>query len=70
MPPLSDVALARQITERPHCIPDGVLKSERARRNSAKRTTFGTGGGRPRFPDRCPCGEMTRKRAGQRGHVC
>lgn len=27
-------------------------------------------GGRPRDPDRCPCGEMTRERAIKRGHHC
>jgi hypothetical protein len=26
--------------------------------------------GRPRKADRCPCGEMTRKRAEARGHRC
>lgn len=38
----------------PTTIPDDVLKAERARRNSAKRTTFAGGhnGGRPR----CECG--------------
>lgn len=35
----------------PKSIPDDVLKAERARRNAAKRTTFG--GGRPRS---CDCG--------------
>lgn len=28
------------------------------------------GPGRPRGPDRCPCGEMTAKRADARRHVC
>ncbi len=52
----------------PATIPDEVLKSERAKRNSAKRETFG--GGRPRSTARCPCGKMTRTRATQRNHVC
>jgi hypothetical protein len=29
-----------------------------------------TNQGRPRDPDRCPCGAMTRTRAAQRKHVC
>ena len=51
----------------PSTIPDDVLKSERARRNVAKRKTFG--GGRPRKP-RCACGLYTRGVAKKRHHVC
>jgi hypothetical protein len=28
------------------------------------------GGGRPKSPDRCPCGKMTVARAEKRGHKC
>ena len=52
----------------PATIPDEVLKSERARRNSLRRQTYG--GGRPPARDRCPCGLMTRARAKQRNHQC
>lgn len=30
----------------------------------------GRKGGRPRLPDRCPCGAMTMTRAKQRNHKC
>jgi hypothetical protein len=35
-----------------------------------KRQTPHPGPGRNRLPDRCPCGEMTAKRAKARGHKC
>jgi hypothetical protein len=55
----------------PATIPDEVLKREWARRNSLKRKTYGAGTGRPRSnAPRCPCGEMTAKRAAARKHVC
>jgi hypothetical protein len=54
----------------PKSIPDIVLKSEWARRNSLKRTRFGAGPGRPRILRRCPsCGATTGSRE-FRGHVC
>lgn len=41
----------------PASIPDAVLTSERARRNAAKRRTFGAGSGRPKVMRSCPnCG--------------
>lgn len=41
----------------PATIPDAVLTSEWARRNAAKRRTFGAGSGRPKVMRRCPdCG--------------
>lgn len=41
----------------PQSIPDPVLKSEVARRSSAKRKTFGAGTGRPKKLTTCPaCG--------------
>lgn len=51
----------------PATIPDAILKSERARRNQAKRATFG--GGRPRA-ERCACGKMTVAMAKKRNHQC
>jgi hypothetical protein len=57
----------------PATIPDDVLKSERARRNSLRRQTFSGGheGGRPRSAGpRCPCGAMTAARAKARRHKC
>lgn len=55
--------------------------SEKRRRAAMSRkkmsggTNGGSGGaregsGRPRSADRCPCGEMTKKRAEARGHKC
>lgn len=41
----------------------GALRRKRA-------ATRGSQGGRPRLPDRCPCGRMTRERARQRNHRC
>lgn len=35
-----------------------------------QRKKFGAGSGRPKSPDRCPCGAMTRERAEKRGHRC
>src|SRR6266536_4414092 len=41
----------------PHTIPDAVLRSEWARRNSLKRKRFGAGAGRPKTWRRCSlCG--------------
>lgn len=49
-----------------------TLPSRIARKMNAARKTKsgGTNGGRPRCPDRCPCGETTIKRAAARRHVC
>ena len=56
----------------PTTIPDEVLKAERARRNSAKRTAYGAGSGRPSVMRPCPkCGteysavEMRKHRCGK-----
>lgn len=39
--------------------------------NALRRTkTGGRNGGRPRTAPRCPCGQMTLKRAEQRNHRC
>jgi hypothetical protein len=51
-------------------VPLDKLKQEWARRTQAQRETFGAGTGRPRSTERCPCGEMTAKRAQARGHHC
>jgi hypothetical protein len=41
----------------PASIPDAVLTSEWARRNAAKRRTYGAGSGRPKIMRPCPtCG--------------
>lgn len=54
----------------PKTIPDTVLKSEWARRNSLKRTRFGAGTGRPKILRPCPkCGvEMGSREL--RSHRC
>ena len=54
----------------PSTIPDHVLRSEWARRNSLKRQRFGSGSGRPRITERCACGAMTKNRAIVRKHNC
>ncbi len=54
-------------TINPATIPDGVLKTERARRNAGRRKTHG--GGRPRKP-RCRCGRYTLDAAVKAGHTC
>jgi hypothetical protein len=55
-----------KLTEQEH----QALLSEAGRLMSQARRTFGAGTGRPRMADRCPCGEMTRKRALARAHKC
>ncbi len=47
----------------------GDLSAKR-RAASKARKTFGAGPGRPRSPDRCPCGAMTARRAALRRHIC
>lgn len=54
----------------PATIPEDILRSEWARRNSGKRKTFGAGPGRPRIAPRCACGTMTLSRAKKRKHLC
>ena len=59
----------------PATIPDEVLKTERARRNAALRTTFNSGrnGGRPKNKYPCAaCGEVIEGRAELQKHwsVC
>ncbi len=59
----------------PHCprckrtLTDQEVRSIWASRNRALRTPTHAGG-RPKSPDRCPCGAMTRERAEKRGHRC
>jgi hypothetical protein len=45
----------------------GISKAERV---EFGRWAASRGGGRPRSEDRCPCGAMTKDRAGKRGHRC
>lgn len=52
---------------------DETLSEKRSRASLSRKTHSGgrvPGPGRPRKPDRCPCGLMTRKRAEARGHRC
>ncbi len=51
-------------------VPDAALHSELGRRRQRKRTTVTRAGGRPRSPDRCPCGRWTLATATTRGHAC
>lgn len=54
----------------PSTIPDDVLRSEWARRSSAKRKTFGAGTGRPKKLTPCgKCGAMLGV-AEKRKHSC
>jgi hypothetical protein len=53
----------------PSTIPDAVLLSERARRNSGRRQTHGAGTGRPRIPRPCPrCGAIQPSATAARRH--
>jgi len=52
-------------------IPEAALRSEIARRNAAKRKTFGTGNGRPKKPQQCPrCGVTEPGVVEMRKHKC
>jgi hypothetical protein len=39
-------------------------------RQARQQPGSGAGAGRPRLPDRCPCGRYTRWLAAKRGHLC
>jgi hypothetical protein len=54
----------------PSTIPDGVLTSEWARRQAAKRKTFGAGTGRPKIMRRCPICQSEMSATELRRHHC
>lgn len=58
----------------PHCdheLSAAEIRSLAGQLNASLRRTWTGAGGRPRSTaPRCPCGEMTLKRAQARGHTC
>lgn len=54
----------------PATIPDDVLKAELARRNAAKRRTFGAGSGRPKIMRQCPICQAEMSATELRRHRC